>query len=282
MLSEGILLGLAAALGWGIADFFAKIAATREKNYLPIHISAFCGFLIILLYDYFFPPENYPFLTILPEIAPVAFLMAFGWWLFYLALQRGKVSVISTIGGSYGLITLLLAMIFLGEAPSPIQILGALILIASVFSLSLQNLDLKKTAFDKDALLAVGAMVCWGVAMVMLVPFAKAYPPQVTVLSHTFFSFIITTLLVISSGRRLLPSRISNLLPSILASTDAIGLVFYYIAAATFFTSLLAPISSIYPIFTVILAYLFLKERLEKHQLISVFLILLGIFLISW
>ncbi|MFH0971005.1 MAG: DMT family transporter [Candidatus Micrarchaeota archaeon] len=281
MVSEGILLGLGVALCWGVADFFAKIATTREKNYVPIHISAFFGFLILIAYNILSPPVGYAPFTIIFGIAPVAFLWAFGWWLFFLSLREGKVSVISSIGGSFGLVTLLLGMVVLGETPSILQILGALLIVISVFILSLGSLDLSKIIFDQDSLRATGAMICWGIGFIMIVPFAKAYPPQVSVLSHVMFTLIFTTLFVLISGKKFLPSRKRNFIPSIFASVDAIGNVIYYAAAATVYTSLLAPLSSIYPLFAVILAYLFLNERLKRFQIVSIAGILLGILLIS-
>ena len=281
MISEGIFLGLAAALCWGISDIFAKIASTREENFVPIHIAGFFGLANMLIINLLFPPAGFPLFTIIYSMMPVGFFMALGWWLFYLSLQKGKISIQSAIGASYGLMVLAGGILFLGETPTLQQIFGGLAIIVSVFFLSLQKLGIRNIVFDNNALKALGAMLCWGIAFILLVPFAKSYPPQIAVLSHTFYTFVFVMIFILVSKKKLLPSKKRSLIPAILASVDSIGLFVYYSAAATFFTSLLAPVSSIYPVFTYALAYVFLGERLKRFQLASVAGILFGIMLIS-
>jgi drug/metabolite transporter (DMT)-like permease len=280
-LEFGVLAGLGAAVCWGLADFFDKIAVSKEKNFMPIHIAATFGFLAMVAINLLFPASNFSFPTIIWQIAPVSLLMSFGWWLFMLSLWEGKITVQSAIGASYGLITLPLGMLVLKEYPLPVQILGAIILIASIFLLSLETRSLRKISFNKTAIMAICAMVCWGVAFILLAPYAKTYPPQIAVLSHTFFSMLFSWTIVLLTKKRILPTKKIHLVPAMLAGVDVFGLFIYYWAAATFLTSLLAPISSIYPLFTAILAYFFMGERLKNLQIASIVGVLVGIILIS-
>ncbi|MEK6843206.1 MAG: DMT family transporter [Candidatus Micrarchaeota archaeon] len=282
MLELGILLGLGAALCWGLSDLFAKVAVTREKNFLPAHITGFCGIIILMVYNFLFPPANFPPLTIVYGLLPVGFLMSLGWWLFYHSLQKGLVSIQSAIGASYGLPAFLLGIPLLNEYPSILQMAGALLAMVSTFFLSLASLNIKKMKFDSNAMLALIASLCWGIALVLLAPFAKAYPPQIAVFSHVLFSFIFVTIFVLISGKQLFPKNRKNFIPAILASVDSIGLIFYYSAAAFFYTTLLAPVSSIYPIFTLAFAGYFLREKLKNYQFVSIIAILIGIIMISY
>jgi transporter family protein len=208
--------------------------------------------------------------------------MSIGWWLFMLSLRSAKISIQGPVSASYGLVTLILGIMILGEAPTLLQIMGALLVIIGAISVSLESTNLRKMSFNKDVVFAIIASISWGIAFVIMVPFAKAYPPTIAFQSHIFFSFIFSSAIVVITGKKFLPEKKIDFLPSIgLGICDSVANLAYYTAAAFFFTSLLAPLSSIYPVFTIILAYIFLKERLQKHQFLSILTILTGIMLIS-
>ena len=282
MVSEGIMLGLLAAAGWGTADFFAKISVTREKKFVPLHISNLVGLFLITAYIFFYPVPGYSFLQIIPSMFFVSFFMSIGWILFWLSLREGKVSIQTPIGSSFGLITLILAIIFLGESPSMVQILGAILVVSGVFVASLPKFSLKVISFDRNALMVMVAAVCWGIAYIFLAVYSKGVPPMVAFQSEIFFSSIIALIFTIAYGNKLLPSKPSNLLPPLVTGiVDGGGLLAYFLAVYTLQTSLLAPISSTYPVFAILLSMIFLKETLRRYQLASVATIILGIFLIS-
>jgi len=62
---------------------------------------------------------------------------------------------------------------------------------------------------------------------------------------------------------------------------DVFGLLTYNMGISTEFVSIVAPISSAFPVVTIILAYIFLKERMVLNQKIGAVLILTGLILIS-
>lgn len=282
MVPLGVLYGLLAAAGWGTADFFAKISVTREKNFVPLHISNLVGFILITAYLALYPLPGFSLLQIIPSMAIVSFFMSCGWILFWLSLRSGKVSIQTPIGASFGLITLVLAVIFLGESPSLIQIMGAILVVLGVFVVSLPKFSLKVITFDRNAVMAMVAAICWGIGYIFLAMFAKGLPPLIAFQSQIFFSSLFTVLFTIAYGNKLFPSRLSNLLPPLATGiVDGGGLLAYFLGIYYLQTSLLAPISSTYPVFAIILSWLFLKETLKRYQVASVATIIIGIILIS-
>ena len=63
---------------------------------------------------------------------------------------------------------------------------------------------------------------------------------------------------------------------------DMAGVVFYAFGASTELISIVGPISALYPAVTLILARLFIKEKLILIQKIGIISILFGLFLISF
>ncbi|MEK6954261.1 MAG: EamA family transporter [Candidatus Micrarchaeota archaeon] len=281
MLSTGILLGIAAAFFWGCADFFAKIAVTREKKFIPIHISNFVALLVIIGYNLLNPTPGYSLFTIVPSVILVSISMTGGWWFFWKSLQSGKLTLQTAVGASYGFITLILAVLFLGEKPTFLQVLGAFAIVCGVFLLSGFR-SLKKAKFDMNIFMAFLAALSWGSSYFFLAPILKVHPIGVVLMSHMFFSQFVSFGIVILTGNRLLPRDLNNLKPVMAAGlVDSLGIICYYVAAGTILISLLAPISSMYPVFTAFLAFIFMNERLTKEQLAFVGMIIIGILLIS-
>ncbi|MFH1750586.1 MAG: DMT family transporter [Candidatus Micrarchaeota archaeon] len=281
MLSIGLILGISAAFFWGAADYFAKIAVTREKKFIPIHVSNFIGLLVIVAYNLLFPTPGYSIFAIIPQVALVSITMTGGWWFFWNSLQSGKLTLQTAVGASYGFITLVLAVLLLGERPTELQIVGAVSIVLGVFLLSGFR-SFKRAQFDWNIFLAFLAALSWGFGYYFLAPIIKVNPVGVVLVSHMLFSQFVSFGIVILTGYRLLPKNLKNLKPVVMAGlADSLGIVCYYIAASTLLMSLLAPISSMYPVFTALLAYIFMRERLSKWQIAFVAMIIIGIMLIS-
>ncbi len=62
---------------------------------------------------------------------------------------------------------------------------------------------------------------------------------------------------------------------------SGIGLLAYYAAASRGKVSVVGPVTSLYPLLTVVLAFIFLRERLNRVQLIGVVLSLVAIAIFS-
>ncbi|MBI5224442.1 DMT family transporter [Candidatus Micrarchaeota archaeon] len=281
MFSEGLFLGILAAFFWGSADFFAKKAVTREKNFIPIHFSNLVAFFVIIAYNLLFSSPGYSLFAVIPNVFFVSLTMTSGWWFFWKSLQSGKLSLQTSVGATFGFVTLILAMLFLGERPLPTQIFGALTIIVGVFLLA-GSKSLGKFKFDPNILLALLAAICWGTSYYLLATLFKFHPLAIILQSHLFFSVLISIGIVLLAGNRLFPTNPKNLLPAMIAGfIDSLGLICYYLAARLIPFSLLTPLSSIYPVFTSMLAYIFLKERLEKRQYVFLAMVIIGILLIS-
>ncbi len=272
-------------LGWGVGDFI--IAALSKKLNL-YRVNFWVGIFVFMMWAVAY------FAFFFPRTVPLAY-----WWLiavygalsicsslfFLKAMQVGKISLVSPISSSYGILAMALGLLFLNESLKNTQFLG--IFIASIgLVLSMLNLQqLRRLKFEsevKGLRYALGALVLWGILFTVNAKIVRT----IDWVTPFFFGGLI--ILPVSffimrhkregkKGEFSIPDK--RQIPLFVLSAVLIqGAFFLYLHSLNSFPSaLLAPISAGYPAVTILLAHYFFKERMEKVQYIGVALILLGL-----
>ena len=120
-----VVFGIAAAVGWGIADFVAAAASKRLgviRTATGVHLSS-----SVALAGYFFFVFEPGLLTWLhwATLAGISVLGVLVYIVFYRALSEGPVAVVSPIVSSYAIVLIALAVAFSGERLSGLQLVGA-------------------------------------------------------------------------------------------------------------------------------------------------------------
>jgi len=121
---DGLLLGLSAALGWGMADTVATVASRRVGSLRAaagmLLTSVVVLALLALLTGTALPDD--------PAIAALSLacgmVAAVAYLAFFTALRHGPISVVSPVVSTYGGLTVVLSVLLLGESPAPGQVLG--------------------------------------------------------------------------------------------------------------------------------------------------------------
>ncbi|MBA2859346.1 EamA family transporter [Methanococcus maripaludis] len=136
---EGVILGLLAAVLYGIGTFFAKVVS-NEDPYLQWIIVNIVGIVLCVilfggkcrhLLDY---PNK-----VLIYGAIAAVLVILGTLALYYGLNRGKASVVVPLSSIGPAITTILAVIFLKEHLSFTQIAGIVMIVSGVIVLSINS-----------------------------------------------------------------------------------------------------------------------------------------------
>lgn len=202
-------------------------------------------------------------------------------FVFYLfALKIGKVSIVSVITAGYPAVAVLLAIVLLDERLTSAEAFGVSLVILAIIALSLpEGLGRRDSGEKKSGerrslrwlFWAVMAFVFWGI---------WAVPSKVAIesIGESDYIFIDSLTMVLiwvplwlfmEKGR--LDRNIRKLSYSATAGTLAsIGTVCLFLGIANGQVSIVTPVTSIYPIFTVILARLMLKERLRWLQYLAI------------
>lgn len=131
MIERWYLITLLAIICFALGSFFGKLAAIRD---IPYRVYFFEGvgtltvFTTFVLYNRKAIFSNFAF-------NPPALLMGLTWGigtvLFIVALKYAKLAVLVPLSAVYPALTVLLALIFLGERLGPREILGVILAVAS-------------------------------------------------------------------------------------------------------------------------------------------------------
>ena len=134
-----ILLGISAALGWGVADFSARFSARRIGAFRTLMLMQFFGFTALSLFLWLtggfarsFPPGWTPW-----AFAVVAGLInTFAGYCLYRSFEVGLISIAGPVSSSYPALTVALA-IASGERISALRGAGlALTFVGMILALS--------------------------------------------------------------------------------------------------------------------------------------------------
>jgi uncharacterized membrane protein len=291
----GIILGLVGAVCWGVADFIARFASRRVGAYRTLLFMQAFGFVGLSAY-----------LSWTHGFAQIA---AHGWkpWVFgaiagllnmiaslalYYSFQIGVMSVVAPVSSSYPALTVALALLS-GEHIQALRGVGLAITLVGVVlastSFAADNADAHADASPAYARLAKG--VVW--AIVAAVGFGFLFwflgfhvvPVLGSVISVWMIRLTSFTVLVLAAA----PARQDIALPHgavwwMLAGVgllDTAAFVFNNAGLHTGQVSVVSVLASLYGAVTVVLAWIFLRERLDLSQWLGIALIFAGIVLVS-
>lgn len=121
---EGLLLGLTAALAWGVADTVATVASRRVGSLRATAGTTLTSVAVLatLVLGTGTALPDKPAVVVLSlacgAVSAAAYLA------FFTALLHGPISVVSPVVSNYGGLTVVLSVLLLGEALAPGQVLG--------------------------------------------------------------------------------------------------------------------------------------------------------------
>ncbi|MCH7718508.1 MAG: EamA family transporter, partial [Chloroflexi bacterium] len=144
---ESLILGVAAAIGWGIADFITAVVAKRLgilRSIVGVHvvsILATVGYFLAISDVATVSAANWAFLVALSVIGFAIYLS------FYRALQIGPIAIVSPVVSAFAVVVIILALIFTGERLTGIQSLAAA---ASIGGIVLASVNIRSGMAMRD------------------------------------------------------------------------------------------------------------------------------------
>lgn len=257
-----VVLALAAAAAWGAGDFFGGLASRRAHVLTVLAISQLAGLLGLLAW-LLASGDGWPgWSNALPALG-AGLAGAVGLACLYRGFAIGAMGIVAPISATSPVVPLAVDAVQ-GSSPAPLQWLGIALALAGVIVVSLEPGALgSRTAAGVG--LALIAALGFGLFVVGLAGSADASVPWATTLART--SSLATVALALAWAR-VRPAPPAALLPMILAvgvfDTGANVLV----ASATTkgLTGVVAVLSALYPLLTIVLARLVLDERLDARR----------------
>lgn len=281
----GILLGLGAALFWGLGDFAITTLARyvgSARSLLYIQIFSLLSWVILI---WVFPHEvtggiNPWLLAGLAGIFHVAGLVT-----TYRAFEIGTLSFVSPFASSFAIVIVLIT-VMTGKGPAPVALLGTLFLVAGIVVVT------RSTPSDGPVTLrgvpeAIASAICFGIMFWMIDGYVKA--PLGDVYPLVLLKSLATVFAIGYAARSKMPPseeapKTSKLMVMALiaALLDTLAWVCTLFGYKQGHVAVVTALASLFSVVTIFLAGIFLKERLNRLQWLGVAVVLSGILLVSW
>jgi drug/metabolite transporter (DMT)-like permease len=280
-----VIYGLTAALGWGVADFGAAVVGRRLGSFSTAVNAHMAGLLTLLVLVVGLRPTWSTPPVVIAWMAGNGVIAAGAYLLLYRALQLGPVALVSPVVAAYAVITIALAVTFLGESLPGIVTIGAF---TTVVGVVLTSTDLRKlrrpSPIGRSGLrYAIGSMALFGVATFLLGRYAKevGWLPALT-LSRAFSTASLVGVAVFVRGSRgdgLVISAVAG--AALVGVIDVLGGAAYARGTELGYLSIVSAASAIFPLIPVVGGIILLRERPAASQLAGVTLVVGGLLLLG-
>jgi drug/metabolite transporter (DMT)-like permease len=274
-----VLLALAASLTWGFADFGAGVGA-RKFPVFVVAAAAQCAGLVVAATVVAATGASVPSRTQLAWAALAGVAGVVGLASFYRALAVGTMGIVGPITATASLVPLVFGLAR-GERPSTLQDVGVALAVAGVVAASLEHApDRAGKRFGMGVGLALLAALSFGWSLVGL---GRAAPGGTAwaVLAMRLVAVPLVLAVVVASRARGPASSRGWLLLLGVGFADTSATLLYGFASTRGLLSVVAVLSSLYPIVIVVLARVLLSERIARPQLVGVAVALAGVALVS-
>lgn len=290
-----IFLGLTAAICWGVADFCARFGSQRIGAFRTLFFMQLFGFAIMSAY--LEPHGGFMPLThgwrpwVFAAIAGV--LSTVGSLALYYAFRIGVMSIVAPISSSYPAITVVLAFLS-GERLSAHRLAGLAVIIIGVILAATSFAALKATGnapeeHGSHAQLSrgVGWSVFAAITFGVMFWFIGFHVVPLTGSAFSVWMIRLSTigtlaLLAAPSRQTLMPPRGSVWwFVAAIGVTDTTAYFANNAGLGTGHVSVVSVLASLYGAVTVLLSWIFLRERLERSQWLGIALIFAGIIFVS-
>lgn len=281
----GILFGLTASLFFAFSYISLKRSYREFPPSVAFFLDALFGLLIWIPVALSFGINTNVFLTVLPWAVASAILSEA---YFFYVLSKGEVSITGTILASYPIYTAILSRFINNEILTGPQLVAVFVTIVGTLIVSIEKdfnvRDLKKKSY-----------IFWALSGAIAIGLSDSLSKHaIDRISLQDFLFALALVqvpvsLIYLKLEKETPFHLINLFKDIgkykfalIGSfLNIVGVLFLWLAFNQTLASIASPLTATYPVLMVILAYLLLKEKINRKDYVGIFLVLAGILLIS-
>ncbi|PDW03101.1 DMT family transporter [Candidatus Viridilinea mediisalina] len=276
----GIIFGLLAAVGWGTSDFFMSRVNRQiglRQGLFWIQTLGTLAIVLVLLLSGDVPPSD-PLLWLWALLVNAFNVIAT--ILLYHALSVGTVAIVSPIAASFAVVTTALAILG-GERPSALALMGVTLVIGGVIIVSRAGAD-NRNASLRGMKSAIGSAIFYGLFFWLLAPITAEFG----IIWPVFIGRVLamfSAILMLAWARESIARPANNTWRMLVVAVivDTLGFLSYNLGISSAYVSVVTALASIFSAVTVLLAWLFLRERLVSLQWAGVAALICGVLLVS-
>lgn len=281
----GEALAIIAALTWASATVLSAEALKKVDSIRSNAVKSF--FSAALMLPIAFASGE---MSNLSEVSIQALLLVIGAaiigfgigdTLLFQSITIVGVSRAYTITYTYPLLTMISAVVFLGESFNLTNLIGTALMVLSVVSLLSEKDDVRGRGSSRGLLMAFGTAVTWATAILLVALGLK----ELTVLQANALRYPVLSLFLLIISK---PTRKWNLDRRSLLFLFASGALGMVLGGVVFLLSMnlvgasrATPLSASSPVWASIMSSLFLKEKTTPRLLISAALVVAGTYFIA-
>jgi drug/metabolite transporter (DMT)-like permease len=272
------LLALGASLSWGAGDFLGGVASRRLAVVTVLAVSQAVGLVGVVAWVLV---AGDPFPGV-PELLPAAaggICGVLGLGALYRGFAVGAMGIVAPISAASPIVPLAVDAAQ-GKVPGLLQWLGVALVLVGIATLSLEPPSLAGRRIAAGAGLAVVAALGFGAFIVGLDAGADESAPWAVVSARSASLLLVLTAALVTSASLRPPTRLVALLVGV-GVFDTGASVAVAFATTKGAAGLVAVLSALYPVVTVVLARLVLSERLGVARRVGGGLALAGAALVA-
>ena len=287
----GEICAILAALCWALgASLYKK--AIHDMNSLQFNLIrstsvAIYAFSILFLLGKWNSLLNLDFPTIMIMGISSILVLFVGDTLYFVGLRSIGVTKTVPITYSYSILVVLLSAVFLEEEITLPIIFGTIAIIVGVWMVANKALDQtqKSGSSPIGVLASLGTTLCWGFGIVLFKIILINNDPYILTAGRMLFLLpilaILSTIPYRKKSHRTKWTK-NQLSLALLSGLIALGIgdTLLYLGLDSTNINIVAPLTSITPIFSAIIAILFLREKVSKRTIIATLLVTAGTMLL--
>ena len=269
----GVLLALLSSLTWGVSDFMGGLASRKAGPVHVLSVSYPAGAIVLTVIAILVIPGQLSTEVLMwGASAGVVGAVAIG--LLYVALSRGPMGIVSPVTAVVAGAVPVLVGVSRGESLSALAIGGILVAGLAVVLVSRETGEQARIRASTLGLaLGSGAAIGAYLSLIGLAPVDSGVWAAVI---GRWTSTVVLIVVLIFFARPFVRSGFPWLLVLVSGVIDACANGVFQLASQRGMLSIVAVVGSLYPVATVTLAWVLLKERLNAVQLIGVALALIA------
>ena len=274
---EGIIFAIISMVGFGFYQFFLKNIKDINiySSLIYVHIFLVLSLIPLIFTGFILPDHKTSILILLASL-----LGAINIPFLYKAISSGKLSIVIPIANTYSLPAVIFAYLFFGEVLSISKYLAGILIIFGVTLIVLKREEIKNFKIEKEDTKGVLYAIIFSLGLslysVLLRQIEAGVGPYLGMFYTEFFILIFLGIYFFS-GKVNLQKLKRWKYPILAGFFQAIGGLFFFLGIKYANVSIASIIGAANPLIVLILAFTFLKEKIEWNQLVGIIITVIGL-----
>lgn len=275
-----IAFGLTSAAAWGAADFTGGLASRRTGAYQAVFYGEVIGQAVIVVVS-LLVAQPIPGLSIWLVAIAAGALGTSGLLLLYHSMTKGLMSIATPVSALLAALLPVVIGSILEEPPGALVILGFIFALSAVWLIS-QSPDGVKDLLSHLAQLRLPLLAGVGFGLYFILMHSATRTATFWPMVASRLGGILILIVYMSLSRQSwIPNKAAYSMMLLNGLLDISGNLFFVLAGQAGRLDVAAVLSSLYPGSTVLLAWIFLRERLSRTQWMGIFAALIAIVLFT-